>query len=140
MSRLCPAVVRPHRLAFAIAALLPFGTAFAQDAATTTADMPLPSCACFVQQKIGAVNAAAFDLGAACAGFVYALVTAEQFIKTGAYKTILVIGADIISSYIDWTDRSTCVLFGDGAGAVVLEDVDEKTLVAGVPAEFKKKL
>lgn len=88
--------------------------------ATTTPDMPLPSTACFVQEKIGAKNAAAFDLGAACAGFLYALVTAEQFIKGGQYKTILVIGADMISSFIDWTDRSTCVLFGDGAGAALV--------------------
>ena len=101
-------------------------------AATTTADMPLPSCACFVQQKIGAVNAVAFDLGAACAGFVYALVTAEQFIKTGAYKTVLVIGADIISSYIDWTDRSTCVLFGDGAGAVILKEASSGGILSSV--------
>lgn len=101
-------------------------------AATTTSDMPLPSCACFIQKKIGAVNAAAFDLGAACAGFVYALVTAEQFIKTGAYQTILVIGADIISSYIDWTDRSTCVLFGDGAGAVILKGVSSGGILSSV--------
>lgn len=91
--------------------------------ATATPDMPLPSCACLVQEKIGATKAAAFDLAAACAGFVYALFTAEQFIKNGTYKTILVIGADLISSYIDWTDRATCVLFGDGAGAVVLQEV-----------------
>lgn len=89
--------------------------------ATTTPDMPLPSSACFVQEKIGAKRAAAFDLAAACAGFVYALVTAQQFIKCGTYKNILVIGADLISSYIDWTDRSTCVLFGDGAGAAILQ-------------------
>jgi 3-oxoacyl-[acyl-carrier-protein] synthase-3 len=91
--------------------------------ATSTPDMPLPSCACFVQQKIGAKNAAAFDLAAACAGFVYGLFTAEQFIKTGAYETVLVVGADLISSYIDWTDRATCILFGDGAGAAVLRKV-----------------
>ena len=89
-------------------------------AATSTPDMPLPSCACFIQQKIGASRAAAFDLAAACAGFVYALVTAEQFIRNGYYKKILVIGADVISPYIDWTDRTTCILFGDGAGAAVL--------------------
>ncbi len=89
-------------------------------AATTTADMPLPSCACLIQQKIGAKNAAAFDLGAACAGFVYALVTAEQFIRAGVYRNVLVVGADVISPYIDWTDRSTCILFGDGAGAAFL--------------------
>ena len=91
--------------------------------ATATPDMPLPACACLVQEKIGATNAAAFDLAAACAGFVYALFTAEQFIKNGAYKTILVIGADLISSYIDWSDRTTCILFGDWAGAAVLQEV-----------------
>ncbi len=101
-------------------------------AATTTPDMPLPSCACFLQEKIGAKNAAAFDLAAACAGFVYGLVTAEQFIKTGTYKTVLVIGADLISAYIDWTDRSTCVLFGDGAGAVVLQETDSGGILSSV--------
>lgn len=100
--------------------------------ATTTPDMPLPSCACFVQAKVGAKNAVAFDLAAACAGFVYALVTAEQFVKNGTYKTVLVIGADLISSYIDWTDRSTCVLFGDGAGAVVVQEVKSGGILASV--------
>ena len=100
--------------------------------ATTTPDMPLPSSACFLQEKIGAKNAAAFDLAAACAGFVYALVTGEQFIRCGTYKTVLVVGADLISSYIDWTDRSTCVLFGDGAGAVVLKEVDRGGILASV--------
>ncbi len=101
-------------------------------AATSTPDMPLPSCACLVQEKIGAVNAAAFDLAAACAGFVYALVTAEQFIKNGVYKKILVIGADMISPYIDWTDRSTCVLFGDGAGAAVVGLVSSGGILSSV--------
>jgi 3-oxoacyl-[acyl-carrier-protein] synthase-3 len=100
--------------------------------ATTTPDMPLPSCACLVQDKIGARNAAAFDLAAACAGFLYALVTAEQFIRCGTYRTILIIGADQISSYIDWTDRSTCVLFGDGAGAVVLKAVESGGILSSV--------
>ncbi len=100
--------------------------------ATSTPDMPLPSCACLVQEKIGAVNAAAFDLAAACAGFVYALVTAEQFIKNGTYQTILVIGADLISPFIDWTDRSTCVLFGDGAGAVVVRQVSSGGILSSV--------
>ncbi len=100
--------------------------------ATSTPDMPLPSCACLLQEKIGAKNAAAFDLAAACSGFIYALVTAEQFIKTGVYKTILVVGADLISSYIDWTDRSTCVLFGDGAGAVVVREVRSGGILSNV--------
>ena len=101
-------------------------------AGTSTSDRPLPSCACLIQERIGAVNAAAFDLAAACAGFVYALVTAEQFIKSGTYKTILVIGADMISPYIDWADRSTCVLFGDGAGAVVLQSVSKGGILSSV--------
>jgi len=101
-------------------------------AATTTADMPLPSCACLIQQKIGAKNAAAFDLGAACAGFVYALVTAEQFIRGGVYRNVLVIGADVISPYIDWTDRSTCILFGDGAGAALLKPVHDGGILSSV--------
>ncbi len=100
--------------------------------ATTTPDMPLPSCACFVQQKIHAKNAVAFDLAAACAGFVYAIVAAEQFVKNGTYKTALVVGADLISSYIDWTDRSTCVLFGDGAGAVVVQEVKSGGILSSV--------
>lgn len=100
--------------------------------ATSTPDMPLPSSACLVQEKIGAKNAAAFDQAAACAGFVYGLVTAEQFIKCGTYRTALVIGADLISSFIDWTDRSTCVLFGDGAGAVVLKSVSSGGILSSV--------
>lgn len=100
--------------------------------ATTTPDMPLPSSACLVQEKIGAKNAVAFDQAAACAGFVYGLVTAEQFIKCGTYRTALVIGADMISSFIDWTDRSTCVLFGDGAGAVVLRPVTSGGILSSV--------
>lgn len=100
--------------------------------ATTTPDMPLPSAACFVQEKIGAKNAAAFDLAAACAGFVYGLVTADQFIKGGAYRNVLVIGADVISSFIDWTDRSTCILFGDGAGAAVLSPASTGGILSSV--------
>lgn len=101
-------------------------------AATTTADMPLPSCACLIQQKIGAKKAAAFDLGAACAGFVYALATAEQFIRGGVYRNVLVIGADVISPYIDWTDRSTCILFGDGAGAALLKPTHDGGILSSV--------
>src|ERR1700712_516450 len=88
--------------------------------ATVTPDMFFPSTACFVQAKIGAKNAACFDVSAACAGFLYAVEIAQQFITSNTYDTILVIGADKLSSIIDWTDRNTCVLFGDGAGAAVL--------------------
>ena len=89
--------------------------------ATCTADTVFPSTACYIQNKIGASRAAAFDLQAACSGFLYALVTADQFIASGVYKTVLVIGAEKISSIVNWKDRNTCVLFGDGAGAVVLQ-------------------
>ena len=88
--------------------------------ATVTPDMFFPSTACFVQTKIGAKNAACFDVGAACSGFLYALEIAQQFITSHTYDTILVIGAEKLSSIVDWTDRNTCVLFGDGAGAAIL--------------------
>jgi 3-oxoacyl-[acyl-carrier-protein] synthase III len=89
--------------------------------ATITPDMPFPSTACLVQRKIGAKRAAAFDLEAACSGFVYALEIAQQFIMSRTYDTVLVVGAEKLSSIIDWSDRNTCVLFGDGAGAAVLQ-------------------
>ena len=89
--------------------------------ATCTGDTVFPSTACYIQNKIGATRAAAFDVQAACSGFLYALVTAEQFIAAGAYETILVIGAEKLSSIVNWKDRNTCVLFGDGAGAVILQ-------------------
>jgi 3-oxoacyl-[acyl-carrier-protein] synthase-3 len=89
--------------------------------ATCTADTVFPSTACYIQDKIGAKRAAAFDVQAACSGFLYALVTADQFIAAGVYKTVLVIGAEKLSSIVNWKDRNTCVLFGDGAGAVVLQ-------------------
>jgi len=89
--------------------------------ATCTGDTVFPSTACYIQDKIGATRAAAFDVQAACSGFLYALVTAEQFISAGAYQTILVIGAEKLSSIVNWKDRNTCVLFGDGAGAVILQ-------------------
>ncbi len=88
--------------------------------ATVTPDMQFPSTACLVQKKIEANNAAAFDLGAACAGFGYALITAEQFIANGTYDTVLAIGVEKLSSVTDWRDRNTCVLLGDGAGATIL--------------------
>ena len=94
---------------------------------TTTPDMMFPSTACLVQAKIGAPHAWGFDLGAACSGFTYALTTAAQLVSAGGSRHALVIGADVMSSIIDYTDRTTCVLFGDGAGAVVVEpsDVDD---------------
>jgi len=90
--------------------------------ATITPDMPFPSTACLVQQKIGATRAAAFDVEAACSGFIYALEIAQQFIMSRTYDTVLVIGAEKLSSIVDWEDRNTCVLFGDGAGAAILQN------------------
>ena len=92
---------------------------------TTTPDMIFPSTACLLQNKLGARNAWGFDLGAACSGFTYALTTGAQMVATGAHEHALVIGADTMSSIIDYQDRTTCVLFGDGAGAVVLAPADE---------------
>ena len=93
--------------------------------ATVTPDMFFPSTACFVQKKIGAVNAVCFDISAACSGFLYALQVARHFINTGNRTTALVIGAEKLSSLINWQDRNTCVLFGDGAGAVVIRRAEE---------------
>lgn len=87
---------------------------------TVTPDMLFPSTACLIQKNIGAVNAAAFDVEAACTGFIYGMTIGSQFIETGYYKNILVVGVEILSRITDWEDRNTCVLFGDGAGAVVL--------------------
>jgi len=88
--------------------------------ATSTPDILFPSTACFVQQHLGANRAVAYDISAVCSGFVFGLSIAEQFIKSGRYQTILVIGSEAYSRIIDWTDRGTCILFGDGAGAMVL--------------------
>lgn len=88
---------------------------------TSSPDMLFPSTACIVQDKLGAVNAAAFDASAACSGFNFALAAASSFIESGQYNNVLVIGADTLTKYLDWTDRNTCILFGDGAGAVVLK-------------------
>jgi 3-oxoacyl-[acyl-carrier-protein] synthase-3 len=93
--------------------------------ATITPDMPFPAVSNLVQDRLGASRAAAFDLGAACSGFIYGLATAKQFIATGFYRHVLVIGADALSSVVNWSDRSTCVLFGDGAGAAVLGPVPD---------------
>jgi 3-oxoacyl-[acyl-carrier-protein] synthase-3 len=88
--------------------------------ATSTPD-DLFGTACQIQHRLGATQAVAFDMTAACSGFVFGLVTAAQFIRTGAYKNVLLIGADILSRWVDWSDRGTCILFGDGAGAVVMQ-------------------
>ncbi|MBT9172968.1 MAG: 3-oxoacyl-(acyl-carrier-protein) synthase 3 [Syntrophomonadaceae bacterium] len=91
--------------------------------ATATPDAPLPATACYVQAKLGASRAAAFDVAAGCTGFIYALSIGHQFIASGNYRRVLVIGAEILSRILDWNDRATCVLFGDGAGAVLLGPV-----------------
>jgi 3-oxoacyl-[acyl-carrier-protein] synthase-3 len=93
--------------------------------ATVTPDMFFPATACLVQNKLGAQGAWGFDLSAACSGFVYALQVAAKFVETGAHKKVLVIGADVMSSILDYTDRATCILFGDGAGAVLVERASE---------------
>lgn len=98
--------------------------------ATITPDMPLPSTACFVQSRIGAKNAACFDIGAACSGFIYGLVSAKNFISSGMYKNALVIGVEVLSVVTDWTDRNTCVLFGDGAGAAVVQPVKSGGIIS----------
>jgi len=92
--------------------------------ATVTPDMPMPATAVFLQQKLGAPVCPAFDLSAACAGFIFAMSIADQFIATGAMKRVLIVGVELLSRVIDWSDRTTCVLFGDGAGAMVLGPAD----------------
>jgi 3-oxoacyl-[acyl-carrier-protein] synthase III len=96
--------------------------------ATVTPDMMFPATACLVQNKIGASKAWGFDLSAGCSQFVYALQVGAQFVMTGAHKKVMVIGADVMSSIIDYTDRATCVLFGDGAGAAILEPSEDDSL------------
>ncbi len=93
---------------------------------TVTPDMYFPSAACFLQEKIGATNAAVMDISAACSGFLYGLTLAEGMIASGRYKNILVVGGELLSRITDWTDRATCVLFGDGAGAAVVQPSDGK--------------
>ncbi|MHB1700518.1 MAG: beta-ketoacyl-ACP synthase III [Acidobacteriaceae bacterium] len=93
--------------------------------ATVTPDMMFPATACLVQEKLGAVGAWGFDLSAACSGFLYALQVGAKLVESGAHSKVLVLGADVMSSILDYTDRSTCILFGDGAGAVLLEPCEE---------------
>ena len=110
--------IKPHELEFILVA-------------TVTPDYPLPAAACCLQARLGAFRAAAMDVAAGCSGFIYALAVADQFIRSGAYRNVLVVGVEIPSRIVDWSDRSTCVLFGDGAGAVVMQPADgERGLVA----------
>ncbi|SOD41232.1 beta-ketoacyl-ACP synthase III [Nitrosovibrio sp. Nv4] len=98
--------------------------------ATTTPDVIFPSTACILQDKLGVKDCAAFDVQAVCSGFVYALATADMFIRAGKYRTALVVGTEVYSRILDWSDRSTCVLFGDGAGAVVLSRSDRPGIIS----------
>jgi len=98
--------------------------------ATITPDMQTPSTACIVQNALGAKNAICFDVSAACAGFVYAMIVAQQFIAAGTCKNALIVGAEALSSITDWKDRNTCVLFGDGAGAAILSEVKSGGIIA----------
>ncbi|SEQ96105.1 3-oxoacyl-[acyl-carrier-protein] synthase-3 [Nitrosomonas sp. Nm51] len=98
--------------------------------ATTTPDMIFPSTACILQNKLGVDNCPAFDIQAVCSGFVYALATADQFVSSGKCRNALVVGSEIYSKILDWDDRSTCVLFGDGAGAVVLSQSDRPGILS----------
>ncbi|WP_024869579.1 beta-ketoacyl-ACP synthase III [Pseudoxanthomonas suwonensis] len=107
---------------------------------TTTPDVVFPSTACLIQQKLGIAGCAAFDVNAACSGFVFALSVADKFIRTGAAKTALVIGAETLTRIVDWSDRTTCVLFGDGAGAVVLKaDTETGILSTHLHADGSKR-
>ncbi len=98
--------------------------------ATTTPDMVFPSSACILQAKLGIKGCAAFDVQAVCSGFVYALATADAFVRSGRYRRVLVVGAETYSRILDWHDRGTCVLFGDGAGAVVLEAAEQPGILS----------
>ena len=100
--------------------------------ATSTPDFIFPSTACLLQAKLGVAGSAAFDVQAVCSGFVYGLATADNFIRSGMYRRALVVGAEVFSRILDWNDRGTCVLFGDGAGAVVLEAADKPGVHASV--------
>jgi len=107
---------------------------------TTTPDLIFPSSACLLQARLGANGCPAFDINAACSGFVFALATADKFIRSGASKTVLVVGAETLTRMLDWTDRNTCVLFGDGAGAVVLKaDAETGILSTHLHSDGRKK-
>ncbi|TWT20829.1 beta-ketoacyl-ACP synthase III [Luteimonas wenzhouensis] len=107
---------------------------------TTTPDLVFPSSACLLQQRLGIAGCGAFDVNAACSGFLYALSVADKFIRTGDAKTVLVVGAETLTRMVDWNDRTTCVLFGDGAGAVVLEaDAETGILSTHLHADGSKK-
>ncbi|KAF1695667.1 beta-ketoacyl-ACP synthase III [Pseudoxanthomonas koreensis] len=107
---------------------------------TTTPDFIFPSTACLIQQKLGVAGCPAFDVNAACSGFVFALSVADKFVRTGAAKTALVIGVETLTRMVDWTDRTTCVLFGDGAGAVVLRaDAETGILSTHLHADGSKR-
>lgn len=93
--------------------------------ATVTPDNPFPSVACMIQERLGAKKACAFDMSAACAGFMYGIITAKQFVEAGTYKNVLVVGVEKLSKIVDWEDRNTAVLFGDGAGATIIGPVSE---------------
>jgi 3-oxoacyl-[acyl-carrier-protein] synthase III len=97
---------------------------------TTTPDFIFPSSACLIQEKLGALGIPAFDVNAACSGFVFALGVADKFIKSGSVKTALVVGSETLTRMVDWTDRKTCVLFGDGAGAVILKADNETGILS----------
>lgn len=99
--------------------------------ATTTPDRVFPSTACLLQQRLGIHGCGAFDVQAVCTGFVYALTVADKFIKSGSHKTVLVVGAETMSRIVDWQDRGTCILFGDGAGAVIVEASDAPGILSG---------
>lgn len=107
--------------------------------ATASPDQPMPNTACVLQKKLGAGNCAAVDISAACSGFVYALTIADQFIRSGTYKNILVVGAEVLHRYVDYKDRETCILFGDGAGAMVVtrakDDEDSKVYSSHLHAD-----
>jgi 3-oxoacyl-[acyl-carrier-protein] synthase-3 len=103
--------VRPHDLDLIICA-------------TVTPDRPIPATSCTIQHRLGAARAAAFDMAAGCSGFIYALAVGDQFVRMGTYRQVLVIGAELLSKYVDWKDRTTCIIFADGAGAVLLSRRD----------------